>query len=675
MVTGRRVPEDYKSPSYEVVVNTRDRLRERLRPFHTRVTEVKQGRRGIWDDVLRQIPPAWRPIIGEIDVPQFRDTIQRVSGIVGRSRPTVRIRPPTTNTVDHNKADHEEKCLNALIRTLEQQQNRPAIHQLGYDGQVAYGLSAISLVPDPDALDDFEMARGDDEDAASYMKRTDDILIEHIPLILTDHDPQTLFWGYSDRERIAFVIEESDHEIWEIETHLGYTAIRDEEGSAQEWVYSGKTLSEAIIIPEVATALGTTHSGVQGGVRSSHATASGQTIRKLVYIDEFSYKMWLGSVLVEEWQHDFGLVPYFFAWGEQSSDRDPAWASIGIADAALTITKQIVMWTAIITANGSRHAWPTPFMKSNRVRAEDPLTGQLATVPIKIGEINVIGLEEDVYFPYLQGAQTNPDFKANLDWLLEQLDLVSLQNFGRAIGTDISGYAVNQIREMQLAILSSVYNNAKKQWTDIASFLRVLVDRLFPSGLVIPGAKETNEDDMEAWPNLTYGEREITNFELDVEIEMSIPQDDFRVRESAANMVQAGLWSTDTAMREIGVENPQKEMEKINRDRFLALPQVQEFAFAIAQEFVMEKVQNVQQAENTPLSQLLGQSRDEYMGASPNPNMGPFPENSEMGIPQNQLPNKAGVVGSHGGGQPGNSGGGPITNVGVGQQTPSGPRR
>ena len=55
---------------------------------------------------------------------------------------------------------------------------------------------------------------------------------------------------------------------------------------------------------------------------------------------------WLDGVLVEDWEHGLGMVPFAFAYGSPSIHRDPAFAERGVGYNALRAAQVWARWQA-----------------------------------------------------------------------------------------------------------------------------------------------------------------------------------------------------------------------------------------------------------------------------------------------------------------------------------------
>ena len=633
-------PESYTPPKFEQVTQIATELRRQREPVFKSIEEKKKARRGEWDDVVRHIPAAYRKMLIPPDLPQLRDMINRVAGLIAKQEPEVEVLPPSGRADEVRKASKEEARLHALRVQIADQQDRDP-YAMGIDAQVSWGESWIGVYPDPRRFNDPAYARGEDEDAEEYSKRYEKAMADiGVPICMEDYDPQTVLPYFSDRERLALTIIESEHAGIDIELGMGYKAVRKDDGSVAEWIKPGTTLSEPYVGQDSrggsSSPVDTTH---DRGPSSPSGANLGRAIRKTVFMDPWTYQCYLDGELVEEWTHNYGIVPMFPALGEQSSDRDPGFKSHGIIDPALATAKQVVMFSAILASNAMQHGFPTPFLKNPSSGLVDPHTGQPLTRQVMLGAMNLIGPQEEITFPYLD-AQMMPDFFKYMDYLNGMLESSTLSNFGKAIGGDMAGYAIAQIRSMQLSVLAPIYTNAARQWRKIYYFLRFIIGRDFPGGITLRGAIEETEDGAQYRPILKYGKEHCTDFSINVHIDEGIKQDEIAERKSAIEMKDAGIWSPRRAMEHVGVEDPYLEDQEIKMHRLTASPAYDETVLKMAVQIATERYEATRQDLSSPFYQAIEQAKQTHMGgAGQFANQGSSPVNALPGgqpIQQNQ---------------------------------------
>lgn len=612
-------PAEYAPPQWEKVqsVLTELRLNRQAKIDHLR--DVKDAVRDNWASTLRQIPAAYRQVTPPLGFPDIDDMLHRVVGTISKQQLMVEVMPPSGMIADVRKAAGEEKRLHAVRIQVQDQQDQDT-YGLGIHSQCAWGESWLVVMPDPHCLNDEELQRGKDESAKDYEKRyAHTTAYGRIPIRMDMVDPQTVRHMYS-ADRLAVLAIETEHTMLDIELGLGYKPIKTSaDGKIREWAFKGKTLSEGYVTSPDApdgTASGPVIVDRDMGQKQD-GRPQGAKCNSVVYLDQWTYQRYLDGVLVEQWEHNYGAVPAFPAYAQRSSDRDPGWSSRGIIDGAITIAKQIIYFSAIMAANAAQHGWPTPFLKNPEHGLVHPITGAPLTRTVVLGEMNLLGPEEDITFPFLN-AQMMPDFFKNMDFLLKRLEDMTMQGFGRDVGPDTSGYAVAQLRAMYSSMVSGVYTEACRQWRKAFYMTRHIVKETFPAGMYLRGAVETKEvegvGEVQYRPELEYSKEHCTDFSIEVHIPEGILQDQMAERKSAIEMVQSGLWSKRRAQEETGVEDVVAENDEIGRDRILNSPAADQQVLTMAMAIAAERYQMTRQDMSGPFAQALQAAQQQLAG-------------------------------------------------------------
>lgn len=605
-------PEGYQEPSWDEVGELLEHLKRQRQPVIDRIWEVKRARRGQWDDVIRKIPKSFRQMLVDPDLPVVRDMIQRVTGLIVKEEPQVQVVPVSIRPPEVAAAAREEAALDAVRRAVEDQQDR-ATYAMLVDAQAAWGESWLGIFPDPRRWRDPEYERGEKEDAKDYAERHKKLMLRGgVPLRFVDFDPQTVYPLPTDQEGYGAILVETEHTEYDIRLGLGYRPRRDTDGKAVEW--KRRTLSEPFVLAEARqeSLADTTHDS--GAAKGSARGAASTTVKKVIYADCWVTLTYLDGVEVERWEHNWGFIPIIPGFGEQTSDRDPGYQSSGIADAGLAIARQLVMYSAVLASNSMQHGFPTPFLKNPVSGLIDPISGAPLTRQVHLGEINLLGPQEEIEFPFLN-AQMMPDFFKHMDWLMQQLESTTVSNFGKAIGSDIAGYAVAQIRAMQLSILSTIYSNAARQWRKALYMIRHITRTEFPGGLYLPGAVEETDDGQQYRPVLHYGPEHVTDNPINVVIPDGIPQDQAGQEKLALEKHQSGVWSRRRTMEATGVEDPAAEADEIDLERLLNSPAADQQTWILAMAMAAQRFQATEEQKSSPLMQALAEARAKLLGA------------------------------------------------------------
>ena len=631
-------PDDYQPPKFGEVKNLLEKLRKNRQPFIEREWETKRALRGEWNDVLNTIPKAYRKMLLAPDMPQLRDMVFRVSGLIRKEPLSIQVLPPSPRPAAVKAASKEEARLSSIKEQHADMSGRDT-YAMGIDSQVRYGESWISVWPDPRRMRPEDYKRREGEKARDYLDRyKSNMATAGIPLSITDHDPATVFPLIADDDSLAAVITETEHMASQIHLGMGYKPIRGEDKQITGWSKGKFTLGVPLapdhgyssLSPEIVD---TTH---DRGQTENSKPENELPVKKVVYVDPWVYQCYLDGILVEEWEHDYGYVPFFKAYSMDSSDRESGWESQGLIEPALKVAKQVVFFAAIMANSAAINGYPTPFLKNPQHGAAR--FGNEPTVrKVSMGELNFLQSQEEIEFPFSE-ANMGKDFMTYLEYLSGQVEESTLSNFGKALGSDIAGYAIAQIRSMQLSVLAPTYRNTERQWRNISYFIRHMVKEGHVPPLALRGAVEEDEDGQKYQALVEYGPKDTTEYAITCHIREGIQQDEIAERKSAIEMRQAGVWSWRRAMEKTGVEDPEAEKAEIDMDRVLSSPAADEVVLRLATQLAAQRWEATRQEQSSPLYQAIDQAKQQYMGGGGQfQNQGASPVNaSPGGQPLNQ---------------------------------------
>ena len=647
-----RRPKNYKPPEWAEVSRRLERLRKQREKKIADIARIKRARRDQWDHMLGQIPASWRKMAPLAGFPDIAEMTQRVAGMIANQEPIVEVLPPSGRTADITKAAQEEGRLHALRITIDDQQDRE-IYAMGIDGQVAWGESWITVLPDPsrspygEEEDEGELAvneveemlgfrRGKSETAEHYLDRAHQkMAFEGIPIVIEDHDPQTVYPQREAGGKLSAVIIESEHAVFDIEVGLGYRPRKKDGEERRQWYRDPRALGSAEVPEDVL--------GISSKIDVDHDNPSvdgtagggseGPRAKRTIYLDPWVVQVWIEDTKVEEWVHDWGLVPAFPGLGEQTSDQTPGEEGRSVIEGAVTLASEIVVAAATITANGKLHGFPTPFLRNPEHGMSWDRNFEPPIRKVHHGELNILGVNEEIDFPFLQ-AHMGPDFYKHVEMLINRLEGITIAGWGSKVSPETSGYAIAQLRAMQNSILGPIYKNAARQWRKIFAFLRFLVRKFFKAGLWLRGAVQTVEVDGEERqyvPIVRYAEKDTTDFQINVRIEEGILQDEMAERKSALEMHEGGAWSMRRVREKTGVEDPVREAEEIKLDRLLNSPAMDQQTLTLAMAMAAERYALTQSQNTSVFAQALERAKGQVLGTT-----GDF--QNQPGQPVNALP-------------------------------------
>lgn len=640
-----RKPEDYQPPKYGEIETELRRLKIERQHFLDREWKVKQGLRGQWDDVVNTVPTAFRKLLLTPDLPQMRDMVFRISGMIRKRPIRIDVHPPEPRPAAVKKAAEEEKRLNAIPKQIAEQKGRDT-YAMGIDSQVRYGESWISVWPDPRRMEHPGFKRKPGETAATYNRRYKHLAAHQgLPLSIDDHDPASVYPRYIDDDSLGFVIVETEHSLSDINIGMGYKPLKGVDGKVTSWVPRGRTLSQPFLSSETPNGNRTVDVDHDTQGMRGDAPVVEKPVKKIVYMDPWCYQLWLDGVLVEEWEHNCGQAPMFRAYGADEADRTPGYESHGLIEPAMKIAEQVIYFATIMATSAALYGYKTPFVENAQYGLTRNAGGTApATREIKLGEINLLHLNEKIVFPLQEGSMGS-EFLQYMDFLNGQLGESTLSNFGSALGSDMAGYAIAQIRSMQMSSLAPVYRNAERQWCQISYFIRYLVKKGYVPPLYMYGAVEEDGEGQQFRPIKEYKKSDVTEYPISATIDEGIPQDEIAERKSALEMNQGGVWSLRRAMEKTGVEDPQLEVEEIRLDALRSSDGYSQLVLSMAAQLMAERQQAVSEATGgTPFMQALERAKSFMGGGGQFQNQGGAPVNANAaGTPMNQQPRGIGI--------------------------------
>ena len=637
-------PRGWRLPTYGEARYYHQVMRSYYREAHEDIAKRKRALNGDIGDALSVLPADKTANIGKLaqfGIPQYNDYIDRVTGMIIQEEPEPMIIAPGIDKRVQERAALEERALKSWLQGIEAQQNRSPYAQAVH-AQVAAGGSWLHLQPDP-ALR--AMKRGDDESPTRHVARAKKLLKERIPFILSDVDPHLVYPFFGDRERLMMVQVQSDHTLMDVELGMGYAPVGDRGNNGRFGHWRKVSLGEPQLSNESVD-----------GDWSSPSYSGEQTVERLIHTDPWGQIMFLDGIPVERWEHGMGYLPFFPAFGGVSFDRTPRFLYKSIADNALSIARQLVLWNAIRSLVAFQYAFPIGVATG----------GDGSAVQLKYGEIampeDITGIE----FPFNR-ASTPQDLAATFDWLVTQMQQVTLPDYGAAINAGTSGYAISQLRATTNSVLGPIYTSLNRQWRDVFLGVRAQTEQFFPGGYPLPGVVERMNDGRMVRRQLEYSKARTTDYDLQVEIERGIPQDKIAEHKALMEEVERGFLPRRTAMEFMGrVEDVGTAEQEIILDELRRNPiwrdRIVEMGMAEAEEIDAA----MQEQFATPGAQAVQSAGATFLGGAQN----------QPALPMNQ--NAAGPINQQG--QQPNPGGGtrqprrtPVA-AGVPQQTPSGPQ-
>ena len=665
-----RRPQGYAPPGFDEAWEHRQEIAERYRAFHDSVDRQKEMRRHDYDGTFSEMDEEERARAAPYALrgnPAHGDYIDRAVGKVSGNRPEAMVVADALRPKAMDAAGYEERCLNAAFRQISlQQQTDP--YELGVDSMIAYGLAVWSVFPDQRVIremdGDFRRRKG--ESAKAHMERYEELMGHKVPLVIRAHDPQTVLPFFSDRNELDAMIVVTEHSVLNVSRTMGYKRVHKTEGVnlKGEWGWEkGGVLFE----PDVPSDISEYSGG--SGARKRYSSSTAQ-VEKMVWCDKWMTRTWLNGVLVEEYEHDMGRVPFALARGQIAVDSDPEFAHRSLAYNALPISQAIAKWNARIAETAEMYKKPTVLFETEQkdlLKSYDWDFGKL--IGFRPNSL------KNLQMP-LATAQTGIDLQRQLEMLEQKFQTTTISDFGKGVDAGLSGYAVSQLESNQTTTLRPAYANLRRAMADVMELIRAWTRTCFPGGgIVLKGVVETREHEGQrrhVREMLVYGEEHMTGNVIEVEIDEGIKQDQVAAHKALMEESELGYRSKHGAMELMGIDDPAREMERKRLEMLVDSDLTKQAAFELAMKRLGLIQEAVAEQENSPERTAMNDVMRRYMGgpgAQPPP-PGSQPVNAPGGQPINQQLGAGGAPPNPGGAQlhlP-NEGGGP-------QASPSGPRR
>lgn len=301
--------------------------------------------------------------------------------------------------------------------------------------------------------------------------------------------------------------------------------------------------------------------------------------------------------VVHHEKHKYAQVPYVYKMGSTVSTSDVARMGLSMLYPLRSIAPQLDRLLSQKASAVRLWCWPTPIFKAAiaSILPDEGTAGQQRTIEVKPGEAVTLYEGEELGFLVMQG--TGPDIDNMISLLLNFAERAGLSDsmFGINPGGD-SGYAINQLISAARMKFKPIVAHAQRGMEQIVSTLWDILEYQLRQPLYVY-AKADNRGWIGLDPDDLAGYRQV-----DVTLNPLLPTDTYAKSSQAINEVRAGLRSIASAMEEIGIEHPDKEMDNILLDKFKASPEVQKILVeAAAKKMGLREIVERQ----VPLNKLL----------------------------------------------------------------------
>jgi hypothetical protein len=274
----------------------------------------------------------------------------------------------------------------------------------------------------------------------------------------------------------------------------------------------------------------------------------------------------IGDEVVHRTKHKYRSIPYVYAMGQTVSSKDPAYQGLSMLYPLKDIIPSLDRLLSQKASAVRLWCWPTPILERglSGPLGDDAKPQEIALVPGKLFETNP---GEKIHFLTWEGSA--PDIDEMIAMLQQQAERAGMADslFGANPGGD-SGYAINQLISAARVKFRPVVAHIERAMEQLISTMLDIVEYQIKQPVYVFRRGEDR-----GWiglkPEDLNGYRQI-EFKLDP----VMPTDEYARSSKAINENRAGLRSQYGAMEQLGIEQPEKEQDRILVDELKRDPQI-----------------------------------------------------------------------------------------------------
>jgi len=282
--------------------------------------------------------------------------------------------------------------------------------------------------------------------------------------------------------------------------------------------------------------------------------------------DSLTYAV--GDTIIHHENHKYRAVPYIYSMGVTVSSRDPSYMGLSML---YPLRHMLPYLDRLLTQKASAirlWAWPTAVV---RTVESSPLgaDGLPRTIELEPGKAITLWPGEDISFLSWNGSAPDMDEMVGLMMNMSEKAGLADAMYGMNPGGD-SGYAINQLiaaARMKFKPLVAHAERAIEQ--TVGTLLDIVEYQLGQPVYVYRRGRDSGW--VRLAPDDLQGYRQV-----EVQLNPIMPTDSYARSSQAINETRAGLRSIYSAMENIGIEQPEDEMQQILVEKYLASPQVQQ---------------------------------------------------------------------------------------------------
>ena len=278
---------------------------------------------------------------------------------------------------------------------------------------------------------------------------------------------------------------------------------------------------------------------------------------------------------VDQRQVNYGRVPYFQMGGHMTSSRQPDEMYHSIIQPFAHLIPSLDSMLTMMTNRA--YTFSYPYLR--KIKGDEGII-QAPDDPNSVIDLKPGMILKNVEFMQEIGpSNLIRDQVQLLNMMIDRSGLAAVM-YGSSGGTT-SGYQVSQLMTAAQLVYAPIISNARMALEQMIPFMWQLIERRMKRKVFVWGAGTgKGEGD---WMGL--GPDDIDHYyACEVRLKPLMPMDEIAQRDSAARMVQSGLWSEEHARIHTGLEQPEVEADQISVEKMLKSPKLEEILMQDAAE-------------------------------------------------------------------------------------------
>ncbi len=580
----RRERRRAQAPSAEYLQALKQEADAQSQTVRRRWEQIRAVRNGEYEI---DIPPAYRKWTKHIRTRRVGDIISRVVATVTHGFPTVSVPPAGPTNKAQTESTTREKFANAVLQDLDSSNPPERTFIAALDHAVTYGLGVWKFLYAAEDWWDMPTARKsykkgvlrltEDEEKGLDAKR-DEYKRGRLPFRWQAVNPFTV-WPFYHGGRLSEVLEVTQRTVADV---LRRYKVR----------YDAQT--DALQPDEI-------------GEPQEDLTAVSTNQRTVTFIehwDETYVSYMADNLIVAQWPHGYGRVPYFPFYGRSNYSKPTGQRGESVVEHAVDLEQALdlfltlksnwaymtAMCMLILRPDANSPFWQTagPEEEGSK-QAPEPIQfqpGVATTLPP--------GWTLEAFTPPPVGKDLNDSIQYFTTMLA---DIIPQVLRGIASGTDQPGYAINQLLTAAKLVFDPVTDNAAEALMDMVSFLFWLVEHKARTKVYVLAEDSTSGASQRQWIGLSPDD--INGYYANVvNVKSLLPSNAIAEGQFGLSLWQANAIDHATFLEKFAhFENPEEIIQRVLVDEYRNSEPIKAWITAKALEFagMDEEIQQAQE--------------------------------------------------------------------------------